>query len=512
MKRCRFIILVVLFSGVALPLQAQTQSVSDNYIQIVADPSYGIMGLGTSSTYPPLPNAALMYDYPNPGYTSHIVAMVNGVAYDYSTATTTAPLTAVGSGLGAYLEITKSIVPGVLLTAHYEIANNPETGLYPDTALMKFTYTNTGATPVTLGLRLEIDTLVNGNDGANISVNNGASTVPVDTLYTQNAGTLPSQWWDYDIPPPAIPNLTGYGALYNNGYGPPATKPDAFEIGYWPNVQGTGQWSTGTLGASIADSAVVYWWTGTGDNSNGNIVLNPGQSISFTAYYGLNEIALLTTPTPTSTPTPTPPPCTGNTCTPTNTPTNTATFTLSPTPSSTSTLTPTYTPSFSPTFTSSSTPTFTATLTASLTPTASPTHTPTQTATASPTNTATPTATLTPCGWPGNTCTWTPTFTPTNTPYSADIFTVDKNILRTGDSVSIFVNYTNYPGQYDLRIYNSAGEHIKTLDSQQLSAPVSQWYSWDGKNKYGDPCASGVYILYLIEPYSAKLKRILMIH
>src|SRR5690348_8495354 len=178
MKKHWLKFLGTLLFACAFPLQAQTLSVSDNYLQIVADSSYGIMGIGTSSTYASLPSGALMYDYPGPGYTSHIVAMVNGVAYDYSSAAVLTPLASVGSGLGAYLEITKSIVPGVSLTAHYEIANNPETGLNPDTALMKFTYTNTGASPVTLGLRLEIDTLVNGNDGANISINNGASTVP----------------------------------------------------------------------------------------------------------------------------------------------------------------------------------------------------------------------------------------------------------------------------------------------------------------------------------------------
>ena len=494
-----------LFFSSVLPLGAQTLSVSSNYIQIVADSSSGIMGLGTSASYS-LPSAPLMYCWPNPGCTSHIVAMVNGTAYDYASATTTSPLTAVGSGLGAYLEITKSIVPGLTLTAHYEIVNNPQTGLYPDTEMMKFTYTNTGSTPVTLGLRVEMDTLVNGNDGANISVNNGASTVPADTLYTQNGGTLPSQWWDYDVAPPSTPNLTGYGILFNNSYGSPATKPDAFEIAYWPNVSGVGQWSTGTLGASISDSAVVYWWTGTGDNSNGSIVLNPGQSTSFTAYYGLSEIALLTTPTFT------PPPCTGNTCTPTNTPTNTATPTPPPTLTATPTLTPTFTPTFTRTSTATFTPTFTRTNTATFTPSFTPTLTPTRTPTKTPTDTATPTATNTPCGYPGNTCTWTPTPTPTNTPYYADVFTVTKNVLRSGESVSIFVNYTTYPGPYDLRIYNSAGEHIKTLDSEQLSAPVSQWYSWDGTNKYDQPCASGVYIFYLSEPYSAKMKKILLIH
>ena len=160
---------------------------------------------------------------------------------------------------------------------------------------------------------------------------------------------------------------------------------------------------------------------------------------------------------------------------------------------------PTATPTNTPTITATSTPTFTATL--------SPTFTPSFT----PTSTATPTPTDTPCGFPSNTCTWTPTFTPTATPYTADIFDVTKNVLRSGESVSVFVNYTTYPGQYDLRVYNSAGEHIKTLDSQQLTAPVSQWYSWDGKNKYGDSCASGVYILDLVEPYSQKQKRILLL-
>ncbi|HTC21013.1 MAG TPA: hypothetical protein VK859_09205, partial [bacterium] len=68
-----------------------------------------------------------------------------------------------------------------------------------------------------------------------------------------------------------------------------------------------------------------------------------------------------------------------------------------------------------------------------------------------------------------------------------------------------------YSGPYDLCIYNTAGEHIRTLASQQLSAPVDQWYVWDGKNKRGDPCASGVYIIYLTEPFSVKVKRVVLL-
>ncbi|HVZ79974.1 MAG TPA: hypothetical protein VHE12_04135 [bacterium] len=217
-------------------------------------------------------------------------------------------------------------------------------------------------------------------------------------------------------------------------------------------------------------------------------------------------------PTPTSTATPTPTFTATNTATttPTRTPTHTAT------PSFTPTMTSTYTPSSTPTFTTTTTPTFTPTHTrtptATFTPSSTPTFTTTRTPTRTPTSTATSTATLTPCGYPGNTCTWTPTFTPTATPYNADIFQVSQNVLRpSGPPVSIYVNYTSYPGDYELRIYNSAGEHIRTLDSRSLSGPVSQWYEWDGKNKYGDPCASGVYIFYLAEPFSLKKRRILLI-
>ncbi len=138
-------------------------------------------------------------------------------------------------------------------------------------------------------------------------------------------------------------------------------------------------------------------------------------------------------------------------------------------------------------------------------PTATPTSSPT------PTPTVTPTATDTPCGYPGNTCTPTLTPTVTPTPVYEDVFYVSKNVFNPSNPVSILVDTTTYPGQYDLRIYNTAGENIRTLDSRTLSEPVSQWYSWDGRNKYGDPCASGVYIIYLAEPLSQKMRRVILV-
>ena len=89
---------------------------------------------------------------------------------------------------------------------------------------------------------------------------------------------------------------------------------------------------------------------------------------------------------------------------------------------------------------------------------------------------------------------------------------MSKNAFNPANGpVSIFVNYPLFPGLYSLCIYNSAGELVKKLATEQLSGPIRQSYLWDGLNTYGNKCASGVYILYLIEPESKKIKRVLLV-
>lgn len=145
------------------------------------------------------------------------------------------------------------------------------------------------------------------------------------------------------------------------------------------------------------------------------------------------------------------------------------------------------------------------------TPTASPTPTQTGTPTFTPTVTFTPTITNTPTITFTPTVTSTPTITPTPVP-TFDVFYVNQNQFNPANGpVSINVQYSQYPGNYAVWIYNSAGEHVRTLDSQTLNGPVTQWYLWDGKNKYGADCASGVYLIYLEEPFDRKQKRILLI-
>ncbi len=97
----------------------------------------------------------------------------------------------------------------------------------------------------------------------------------------------------------------------------------------------------------------------------------------------------------------------------------------------------------------------------------------------------------------------------------ADVFQVCKNVfnITTDGTVCVVIGTTQAPGMMTLRIYNSAGEHIKTLFEQQLNQPMAPTViNWDGKNKYGQAVASGVYIVYLQKPFGRALARLVVIH
>jgi flagellar hook assembly protein FlgD len=67
-------------------------------------------------------------------------------------------------------------------------------------------------------------------------------------------------------------------------------------------------------------------------------------------------------------------------------------------------------------------------------------------------------------------------------------------------------------GQVSLRVYNSAGEHVKTLFDENLTQPLSPTViNWDGTNKFDQKVASGVYVLYLQKPFSRTVERLVVI-
>jgi hypothetical protein len=80
-------------------------------------------------------------------------------------------------------------------------------------------------------------------------------------------------------------------------------------------------------------------------------------------------------------------------------------------------------------------------------------------------------------------------------------------------SVCINVSSDEFPGPFELKVYNSAGEYIRTLYSQYLNAPLpATQITWDGRNRYGQQVATGVYLFYLQKPYGHLIARLVVIH
>src|SRR5581483_3760002 len=94
----------------------------------------------------------------------------------------------------------------------------------------------------------------------------------------------------------------------------------------------------------------------------------------------------------------------------------------------------------------------------------------------------------------------------------SDTFYVSRNAFFPGkDTVSIDVTVSNFPNDLSLRIYNSAGELVKTLDKTSPLSAYSQNYTWDGTNVHGDKVASGVYLIRLKTANYVRVARILAI-
>jgi flagellar hook assembly protein FlgD len=72
--------------------------------------------------------------------------------------------------------------------------------------------------------------------------------------------------------------------------------------------------------------------------------------------------------------------------------------------------------------------------------------------------------------------------------------------------------HLSLPGPYILKIYNSAGELVKTLmDEKEAGAPLDDYQVWDGNNDAGNPVASGVYVLHFLSRFESRTAKLLIL-
>jgi flagellar hook assembly protein FlgD len=66
-------------------------------------------------------------------------------------------------------------------------------------------------------------------------------------------------------------------------------------------------------------------------------------------------------------------------------------------------------------------------------------------------------------------------------------------------------------GHFSVMVYNSAGEHIRTLVDDSYRSLGTYEVEWDGKNMNGFYVASGVYLVCFTEPKEVHKAKVLVI-
>lgn len=143
---------------------------------------------------------------------------------------------------------------------------------------IEYRVANIGSSAHNIGIRLQMDTMVDDNDAARLATIYGYSgyddvfiAPDIPATWSAYQGTLPS-----GNPDPTSLKATGY--LSPGGLAPNAVTPDRFAVGQWGTFRGLENWYYTSSGTNYTDSAVLIWWE---DN------LAPGDSVVYGTYYGI---------------------------------------------------------------------------------------------------------------------------------------------------------------------------------------------------------------------------------
>lgn len=264
-----------------VPLRIQNDLVA---VQVdVADYEIGAFNIGTSSTHPTRPNATLIFAYPSSPGTSHTTFSVDGTYYSYAsylddpyTRLMTADIPfAVHSmpGDSSYIEGGWIIGDVTILQRLQPVYLVDEYGYSNGSIFIRYTIINNGSIVHSVGIMLQLDTMVGSNDDAPIATSYGF--FPYEQEFTSDA--MPSQYLAFEVGyPPAPADLVAAGYLM----GWDATPPDRFLCGFWPDYNGV-TWNYAYIytGSDEYDTAVlIYWFPRT---------IAPGETVYVGTYYGL---------------------------------------------------------------------------------------------------------------------------------------------------------------------------------------------------------------------------------
>lgn len=232
-------------------------------------------------------NLPLIYGRPQP-WTSYTTVRVDGKDYVYGGSTQKR-----AGREGAYGTVLRfpeiaggSAIDSAWLLGPLEvvqdlsIVKSSTTGL-SDTAQIMYTVQNTDKKPHLVGLRIMLDTMLGGNDGAPFRF--GERALVADTVIQPNQ--MPEFWQAFDSL--SDPKVVAQGTLQ----GPGVTRPDKVYVSNW-GALADGPWDFDfrpgrdflRQGEFELDSAVALYWD--------PVPLQPGEKRVYVTWYGLGGITI----------------------------------------------------------------------------------------------------------------------------------------------------------------------------------------------------------------------------
>jgi hypothetical protein len=268
------VLALTLGSGAVAPVaRAQSLSVCNNFMAIQVDSTNGRFNQGAfpdpSSCGALTGSFNISFDWPGSPGTSFSTLRVDGQDYVYgSSGSVDSPPTNVDPSTN---QSAWNVTPDIKVAQTLKIVSGPSTG-NPDTALIEYEITNTGSTAHDVGLRVMIDDMLNGNDGAPFFIP-GTGIVTTEKEFT---GAAVPEYWQ------AFYSLSSSGSMSSQGTlsGGLATRPDRFVIASWPSIDGTNFDYTPTGQDVTSDSAVAAYWNPQ--------TLQPGETLTFATLYGMS--------------------------------------------------------------------------------------------------------------------------------------------------------------------------------------------------------------------------------
>lgn len=228
----------------------------------------------------------LIFNWPSSPWSSFTSIWIDGTVYIFgSEGEMIQPPTNIQSEGGRTINVCIWKYGDIYVTQTLEICFNPFDNR-DDNGGYIYTVHNAGTIAHQVGVRVMIDTMVNGNDGIPFSITGQTGLITTEKELF-NEGSLFNSFSWYTLYSFETPQIGSQGDVQNkNYYGVHhyvAPLPDRFAFCAWRNIRETNwEYTIDPAKSIVGDSAIAYWWN--------PMTLEPDSGFNCVSHMGLNNL------------------------------------------------------------------------------------------------------------------------------------------------------------------------------------------------------------------------------